>query len=66
MTELHVCTHDWPTTGKPLDPNLVRRVLAGFDEHFAAAVRSLAATPIPPAPAEADHGQLAAGEGGDG
>jgi hypothetical protein len=29
----HVCTHDWPV-GNPLDPELVRRVLANFDRYY--------------------------------
>lgn len=61
MTELHVCTHDWPTTGKPLNPAVVLRVLAGFDEYYPAAVASLAATTVPDAPA-VDVQQRAAGE----
>jgi hypothetical protein len=44
--ELHVCTHDWPSTGVAVDPEMVRRVLADFDEHFPTAVRSLAETPV--------------------
>ncbi len=41
----HACTHDWPV-GDPLDPETVRKVVAEFDEHHDAAVRSLADTEI--------------------
>lgn len=44
--EWHVCTHDWPVGGKPIDPEALLRVLADFDEHYPAAVRSLAETPV--------------------
>jgi hypothetical protein len=50
MTETrHACTHDWPTTGHPINPDAVRRALAGFDRHYPAAVRSLAETTVPAA-----------------
>jgi hypothetical protein len=53
----HVCTHDWPV-GDPLDPELVRRVLADFDRYYDGAVRSLAEVPEP-----AEDGRMrAAGE----
>jgi hypothetical protein len=42
----HVCTHDWRVGGEPIDPEALLRVLAGFDEHFPGAVRSLAETPV--------------------
>jgi hypothetical protein len=55
----HVHTHDWPTGGKRLEPETVRRVLADFDRHHAGAVRALAETTMP------DVARRAAGEGGE-
>jgi hypothetical protein len=33
---------DWPTTGRPIDPEAVKRVLAHFDRWHPIAVRQLA------------------------
>lgn len=43
----HVCTHDWPVGGTPVDHAALLRVLALFDDFHAAAVESLARTEVP-------------------
>ena len=47
MTTWHACTHDWPVGGTPLSTESIRRVLGQFDQHFPAAVESLACTSLP-------------------